>query len=107
MGVYFAWITAYQREFFTALRHALIALRTGRRGAALFSSDCPSFTASFTRPGPGHGKAVISSYIVANRVELKARHRLVRCRVPRPGLDPRSASSGPAWFFLRGNVPSR
>ncbi len=29
-------------------------------------SACRSFTASFTPPGPGHGKAVISSYVIAN-----------------------------------------
>ena len=100
MGVYFAWITAYQREFFTALRHALIALRT--HGTALpFLVGLSFVYGIFHAAGPGHGKAVISSYIVANRVELK---RGIALSVAASLVQALTAVGvvGAGWFLLRG-----
>ena len=100
MGVYFAWITAYQREFFTALRHALIALRTD--GTALpFLVGLSFVYGIFHAAGPGHGKAVISSYIVANRVELR---RGIALSVAASLVQALTAIGvvGAGWFLLRG-----
>ena len=104
MGVYFAWITAFQREFFTALRHALIALRTD--GAALpFLVGLSFVYGIFHAAGPGHGKAVISSYIVANRVELK---RGIALSVAASIVQALTAIGvvGAGWFFC-AERPSR
>ncbi|MCQ8782933.1 nickel/cobalt transporter [Mangrovibrevibacter kandeliae] len=70
MGGFFAVLIGYQREFFTALRHSLVAMKTEPGGIAVLVGV--SFVYGiFHAAGPGHGKAVISSYIFANKVQLR------------------------------------
>lgn len=61
---FFAWIAAKQSLFYQAMSHAIRAIRTDP--AALWSLIGLSFAYGvFHAAGPGHGKAVISSYLVA------------------------------------------
>lgn len=66
----FTEINRYQRAFFTALREALVALKSGT-GGTLFLVGLSFAYGVFHAAGPGHGKAVISSYMLANEVQLK------------------------------------
>jgi nickel/cobalt transporter (NicO) family protein len=70
VGGIFGWIYAEQQRFFKALQTALSAMReNGSGGAALIGL---SFAYGiFHAAGPGHGKAVISSYLLANRTALR------------------------------------
>lgn len=66
----FAEILRIQRLFFVDLRHALVAIRNGEGGFGWLVGL--SFVYGiFHAAGPGHGKAVISAYMLANEVELK------------------------------------
>lgn len=65
-----AWINARQQEFYRALTGALKAMRNGDGGMWILIGL--SFTYGiFHAAGPGHGKAVISSYMLANEVALR------------------------------------
>jgi ABC-type nickel/cobalt efflux system permease component RcnA len=67
---YLGWINHYQQSFYRALTKALIALR--KDPYAIGGLIGLSFAYGiFHAAGPGHGKAVISSYMVANEVELR------------------------------------
>ncbi|MCE7026911.1 nickel/cobalt transporter [Jiella sp. CBK1P-4] len=66
----FIEISARQREFFSALREALIGLKRGD-GALVFLAGLSFAYGIFHAAGPGHGKAVISSYMLASRAELR------------------------------------
>lgn len=100
MGVFFAWVTGYQRQFFAALRHALIALRTD--GTAITFLVGLSFVYGvFHAAGPGHGKAVISAYIVANRLQLKRAIALALASSLVQALTAIGVA-GAGWFLLRG-----
>jgi len=60
------WVLAKQAELYRALSGALRAAKTD--GSALFGLFGLSFAYGiFHAAGPGHGKAVISSYLVANK----------------------------------------
>lgn len=64
------WIQQQQQGFYRSLTGALQSIRSGNGGAWLL------VTLSFTygvlhAAGPGHGKAVISSYMLANEVQLR------------------------------------
>jgi nickel/cobalt transporter (NicO) family protein len=62
---FFGWILAKQAEFYRALSSTIRAARTD--GSALWTLMGISFAYGvFHAAGPGHGKAVISSYLVAN-----------------------------------------
>ncbi|WP_230785521.1 nickel/cobalt transporter [Aurantimonas coralicida] len=103
-GAIFTEIAIYQRQFFTSLRHALVELKTD--GAALpFLVGLSFVYGVFHAAGPGHGKAVISAYMLANEVQL------------RRGIVLSFASSlvqalsaivvvGAGWFLLRGTAVS-
>jgi ABC-type nickel/cobalt efflux system permease component RcnA len=66
----FAWINLKQQEFYRALAGAMKAMR--QDGAKLWLLIGLSFLYGiFHAAGPGHGKAVISSYMVANEVALR------------------------------------
>lgn len=70
LGPFFAWINSYQQSFYRALTGALRAMRQDTW--ALWSLIGLSFAYGvFHAAGPGHGKAVISSYMVANETQLK------------------------------------
>jgi ABC-type nickel/cobalt efflux system permease component RcnA len=65
-----AWINLKQQEFYRALAGAMKAMR--QDGSKLWLLVGLSFLYGiFHAAGPGHGKAVISSYMVANEVALK------------------------------------
>ncbi|CAH2401156.1 nickel/cobalt transporter [Mesorhizobium ventifaucium] len=64
------WINLRQQEFYRALAGAMKAMRED--GGKLWLLIGLSFAYGiFHAAGPGHGKAVISSYMVANEVALK------------------------------------
>ena len=65
-----AWINLKQQEFYRALANAMKAMR--QDGSKLWILIGLSFLYGiFHAAGPGHGKAVISSYMVANEVALR------------------------------------
>jgi ABC-type nickel/cobalt efflux system permease component RcnA len=69
-GGFFAWINGHQQAFYRALTGALREMRTNPW--ALTTLIGLSFAYGvFHAAGPGHGKAVISSYMIANETELK------------------------------------
>lgn len=69
-GSFFAWINMQQQSFYRALTGALKAMREDPW--ALTSLIGLSFAYGvFHAAGPGHGKAVISSYMIANETELR------------------------------------
>ncbi|WP_027487861.1 nickel/cobalt transporter [Allorhizobium undicola] len=64
------WINTHQQAFYRSLTQSLIAMRDNWQ--ALWTLVGLSFAYGvFHAAGPGHGKAVISSYMVANELELK------------------------------------
>jgi nickel/cobalt exporter len=64
------WINAQQQQFYRALTGSLKAMRTD--GSKMWLLIALSFTYGiFHAAGPGHGKAVISSYMLANEVALR------------------------------------
>lgn len=64
------WINLKQQEFYRALAGAMKAMR--QDGSKLWLLIGLSFAYGiFHAAGPGHGKAVISSYMVANEVALR------------------------------------
>ncbi len=65
-----AWINLKQQEFYRALAGAIKAMR--QDGSRVWLLIGLSFAYGiFHAAGPGHGKAVISSYMVANEVALR------------------------------------
>lgn len=69
-GSFFAWVNAEQQGFYRMLTGALKGMR--ENPWQLSSLIGLSFAYGvFHAAGPGHGKAVISSYIIANETELK------------------------------------
>ena len=70
LAPFFQWINAYQQGFYRSLTGALRAMREDP--SALVGLIGLSFAYGvFHAAGPGHGKAVISSYMIANEVELR------------------------------------
>ena len=69
-GGVFGWIAAQQRDFYRALTGALSALHED--GNAFWILGGLSFVYGvFHAAGPGHGKIVISSYVLANERQLR------------------------------------
>ena len=69
-GGVFAWVAARQNEFYRALTAALKAMRA--EPAAGWWMVAVSFAYGvFHAAGPGHGKAVITAYVLANDETLK------------------------------------
>lgn len=65
-----AWINAQQQEFYRSLTGALRSMRDDGTGAWLLVGLSFAYGV-FHAAGPGHGKAVISSYMLANEVQLR------------------------------------
>lgn len=64
------WVNVQQQEFYRALTDALKTMRDG--GGGTWTLVGLSFAYGvFHAAGPGHGKAVISSYMLANEVALR------------------------------------
>lgn len=69
-GALMQWVNAHQQTFYRSLTGALKAMRED--GAKLWLLIGLSFAYGvFHAAGPGHGKAVISSYMLANEVALR------------------------------------
>lgn len=69
-GSWLNWINVQQQEFYRSLTGALKEMRTD--GSKLWVLVGLSFAYGiFHAAGPGHGKAVISSYMLANEVALR------------------------------------
>jgi nickel/cobalt exporter len=67
---FFGWLQDQQRDFYAALTAALDALRTD--WTAFWVLGGLSFLYGvFHAAGPGHGKVVISSYVLANESQLR------------------------------------
>ena len=64
------WINMQQQAFYRALSGALRNMRDGNGGAWLLIGLSFAYGV-FHAAGPGHGKAVISSYMLANEVALR------------------------------------
>lgn len=100
----FLEINRYQRSFFTALRTALVGMKNGQGGAALLVG-LSFLYGIFHAAGPGHGKAVISSYVLANEVQLR---RGIALSFVSALLQAATAilAVGAGWFLLRGTAYS-
>ena len=69
-GALMQWVNAHQQTFYRSLTGALKAMRED--GSKLWLLIGLSFAYGvFHAAGPGHGKAVISSYMLANEVALR------------------------------------
>jgi nickel/cobalt exporter len=64
------WINVQQQGFYRSLTGAMRAMRDGNGGAWLLVGLSFAYGV-FHAAGPGHGKAVISSYMLANEVALR------------------------------------
>ncbi len=64
------WINVQQQEFYRSLTGALKSMRDGGGGIWLMVGLSFAY-GIFHAAGPGHGKAVISSYMLANEVALR------------------------------------
>ena len=65
-----AWINAHQQSFYRALTGAMRQMRDGGGGTWVLVGLSFAYGV-FHAAGPGHGKAVISSYMLANEVALR------------------------------------
>lgn len=65
-----AWINAQQQDFYRALTGSLRSMRDEGSGAWMLVALSFAYGV-FHAAGPGHGKAVISSYMLANEVQLR------------------------------------
>lgn len=98
------WINLRQQEFYRALATAMKAMR--QDGSKIWILIGLSFAYGiFHAAGPGHGKAVISSYMVANEVALRRGILLSFVSALLQGLTA-IAVMGVAYFVLRGTSVS-
>ncbi|MER9656314.1 nickel/cobalt transporter [Mesorhizobium sp. M0152] len=98
------WINLRQQEFYRALATAMKAMR--QDGSKLWVLIGLSFAYGiFHAAGPGHGKAVISSYMVANEVALRRGILLSFVSALLQGLTA-VAVMAVAYFVLRGTAVS-
>ncbi|OQP86234.1 delayed-early response protein/equilibrative nucleoside transporter [Rhizobium rhizosphaerae] len=97
----FAWVNREQQLFYRTLTDALRGMRSDPW--QLWSLIGLSFVYGiFHAAGPGHGKAVISSYMLANEVELKRGVALSFLSAFLQGLMA-IALIGAAYYVLRGS----
>jgi ABC-type nickel/cobalt efflux system permease component RcnA len=98
----FHWINTQQKEFYRAMTGALRTMRDGGGGAWLLVGLSFAYGV-FHAAGPGHGKAVISSYMLANEIALR---RSIVLSIASAFLQAISALVvvGAAFLFLRGTT---
>ncbi|MBE1208049.1 nickel/cobalt transporter [Aminobacter carboxidus] len=65
------WINVHQQQFYRSLTGSLKAMRDGESGGIWLLVGLSFAYGIFHAAGPGHGKAVISSYMLANEVALR------------------------------------
>lgn len=70
LGHLMNWINLHQQQFYRALTGAMKAMRDSR-GQMLWMVALSFLYGVFHAAGPGHGKAVIASYMLANEVTLR------------------------------------
>ena len=70
LGSFFFWVAAEQSQFYRALTSALKALRNDPNAAILLAGLSFAYGV-FHAAGPGHGKAVVASYVLANGETLR------------------------------------
>ncbi|RWC43653.1 MAG: nickel/cobalt transporter [Mesorhizobium sp.] len=98
------WINLRQQEFYRALATAMKAMRED--GSKIWILIGLSFAYGiFHAAGPGHGKAVISSYMVANEVALRRGILLSFVSALLQGLTAVTVMAV-AYFVLRGTAVS-
>ena len=94
------FVNVYQESFYRALTHALEAMR--HDPWQLWSLVGLSFAYGvFHAAGPGHGKAVISSYMIASEIELRRGVVISFLSAFMQGVVA-VALVGAAWVVLRG-----
>lgn len=67
---FLGWIAAQQRDFYRALTQALAQLKADSN-AFFFLGTLSLLYGVFHAAGPGHGKVVISSYVLANERQVR------------------------------------
>lgn len=99
-GSFFSWINGQQQAFYRALSGALQAMRDDP--SRLWVLIGLSFAYGiFHAAGPGHGKAIISSYVIANEQTLRRGVVISFMAAFMQGLVA-IAIIGATYFFLRG-----
>lgn len=99
-----ATINAYQQQFYRALTTALKEMKTEPTKLWLLVGMSFAYGV-FHAAGPGHGKAVISSYMIANEVELKRGVMLSFMSALLQGITA-IIVVGSVYFVLRGTAIS-
>jgi ABC-type nickel/cobalt efflux system permease component RcnA len=103
-GSLFGWINAQQQGFYRAMTGALKEMRENPWAASTLVGLAFAYGV-FHAAGPGHGKAVISSYMLANEVELKRGIALSFLSSILQGIVA-ILLVGAAYLFLRGTTVS-
>ncbi|WP_411033513.1 nickel/cobalt transporter [Shinella sp. BYT-45] len=103
-GGLFAWINAQQQGFYRLMTGALKEMRENPWAASTLVALSFAYGV-FHAAGPGHGKAVISSYMLANEVELKRGVLLSFLSSILQGIVA-ILLVGAAYLFLRGTTIS-
>lgn len=96
------WINTHQQAFYRALTTALKAMREDPWALATLVGLSFAYGV-FHAAGPGHGKAVISSYMLANEIELKRGILVSFVSALLQGVVA-IAVVGAAYFILRGTA---
>lgn len=103
-GSLFGWINAQQQGFYRLMTGALREMRENPWAATTLVGLSFGYGV-FHAAGPGHGKAVISSYMLANEVELKRGVLLSFLSSILQGIVA-ILLVGAAFLFLRGTTVS-
>ena len=103
-GGLFAWINAQQQGFYRMMTGALKDMRDNPWAASTLVGLSFAYGV-FHAAGPGHGKAVISSYMLANELELKRGVLLSFLSSILQGIVA-ILLVGAAYLFLRGTTVS-
>jgi ABC-type nickel/cobalt efflux system permease component RcnA len=103
-GGLFAWINAQQQGFYRLMTGALKDMRETPWAASTLVGLSFAYGV-FHAAGPGHGKAVISSYMLANELELKRGVLLSFLSSILQGVVA-ILLVGAAYLFLRGTTVS-
>ncbi|MBB3951564.1 nickel/cobalt transporter [Aureimonas jatrophae] len=99
----FMEIMRIQRLFFVDLREALVAIRDGGSGGLGWLVGLSFVYGIFHAAGPGHGKAVIASYLMADGRALRRGVALSFASAAVQGLSA-VAITAAGWWWLRGSA---